>query len=229
MTGRELERCGYTVQVASDGNDALTKGLVGDYDVIILDVSSDVLGGVSICKRLREKGCWSSILLLSQTANTEDRVKGLDSGADDYVPKPLPPRELEARVRALTRRKPHQRPIALTVGDLTLDPATREVMRGQRRVELTPREFSLLHLFMLYPGVALTRRHIRYAVWDLPYDRSSNVVDVYVRYLRDKIDRPFARASIESVRGIGYRLRADGDQHVAGWGDSLHAGSRSHT
>ena len=140
----------------------------------------------------------------------DDRVRGLDAGADDYLTKPFAFVELLARLRALVRREPVPRPPVLRVGDLSLDPAAHEVRRGGRPVSLTPKEFTLLHLFMRRPGVVLSRELLLEHAWDVAYDGDSNVVDVYVRYLREKIDRPFGRESIETVRGVGYRLRDDG-------------------
>jgi two-component system, OmpR family, response regulator len=149
--------------------------------------------------------------MLTARDGVQDRVGGLDAGADDYLTKPFSFDELLARVRALLRRGPSERPPVLTVGDLVLDPATRRVSRGDREIDLTPKEFGLLDLFLRHPGEALSRTRILEHVWDFAYDGDSNVVDVYVRYLREKVDRPFGRRSIETVRGVGYRLREEPD------------------
>jgi two-component system OmpR family response regulator len=149
--------------------------------------------------------------MLTARDGVQDRVAGLDAGADDYLTKPFSFDELLARVRALLRRGPSERPSVLASGDLVLDPATRRVTRGDEEVDLTPKEFALLELFLRHPREALSRTRILGHVWDFAYDGDSNVVDVYVRYLREKVDRPFGRRSIETVRGVGYRLRDETD------------------
>jgi two-component system, OmpR family, response regulator len=163
--------------------------------------------GFEVCRRLRAADRWAPILMLTARDGVQDRVAGLDAGADDYLTKPFSFDELFARVRALLRRGPSERPAVLVVGDLSLDPATRRVARGDREIDLTPKEFGLLELLLRHPGEALSRTRILEHVWDFAYDGDSNVVDVYVRYLREKVDRPFGRRSIETVRGVGYRLR----------------------
>jgi two-component system, OmpR family, response regulator len=165
--------------------------------------------GFEVCRRLRAAGRWSPVLMLTARDGVQDRVAGLDAGADDYLTKPFSFDELFARVRALLRRGPSERPTVLAAGDLVLDPATRRVTRGESEVDLTPKEFALLELFLRHLGETLTRTRILEHVWDFAYEGDSNVVDVYVRYLREKIDRPFGRRSIETVRGVGYRLRED--------------------
>jgi two-component system OmpR family response regulator len=205
---RALEREGYAVDVAGTGEDALWLGTENDYDAVVLDVMLPPPDGFEVCRTLRTRGRWAPVLLLTARDAVEDRVAGLDAGADDYLAKPFSFAELYARLRALTRRGARERPATLTVGDLVLDPAAHLVCRGGRPVELSPKEFALLELFMRHPGEVLTRTQMLEHVWDFAYDGRSNVVDVYVRYLREKVDRPFGRESIETVRGVGYRLRA---------------------
>lgn len=213
---RGLEREGYAVDVTADGEEALWLAREHDYDAIVLDVMIPGPDGFEVCRRLRREHRWAPVLMLTARDAVADRVQGLDAGADDYLVKPFAFAELFARLRALTRRDPVARPAVMTVGDLTLDPATWVVTRAGTPVHLSPREFSLLRFFMSRPGDVLTRTEILDHVWDFAYDGTSNVVDVYVRYLRDKIDRPFGRTSIETVRGVGYRLRADGGAADAG-------------
>ncbi len=209
LVKRALEREGYAVDLAASGNDALWLGTECDYDAIVLDVMIPPPDGFEVCRRLRAAGRWAPVLLLTARDSVDDRVAGLDSGADDYLPKPFTFAELYARLRALTRRRASERPTVLMIGDLVLDPASHEVTRAGTPIELSPKEFALLELFMRYPGEVLSRSTILDRVWDFAYDGTSNVVDVYVRYLRDKIDRPFGRESIETVRGVGYRLGSD--------------------
>jgi two-component system OmpR family response regulator len=205
---RALEREGYAVDVAGTGQDALWLGTENDYDAVVLDVMLPPPDGFEVCRTLRTRGRWAPVLLLTARDAVEDRVAGLDAGADDYLAKPFSFAELYARLRALTRRGARERPATLTVGDLVLDPAAHLVCRNGRPVELSPKEFALLELFMRHPGEVLTRTQMLEHVWDFAYDGRSNVVDVYVRYLREKVDRPFGCESIETVRGVGYRLRA---------------------
>ncbi|HZP30838.1 MAG TPA: response regulator transcription factor [Acidimicrobiia bacterium] len=206
---RALEREGYAVDIAGTGQDALWLGTENDYDAVVLDVMLPPPDGFEVCRTLRARGRWAPVLLLTARDAVEDRVTGLDAGADDYLAKPFSFAELYARLRALTRRGARERPATLTVGDLVLDPAAHLVCRAGRPVDLSPKEFALLELFMRHPGEVLTRTQMLEHVWDFAYDGRSNVVDVYVRYLREKIDRPFDRTSIETVRGVGYRLRAE--------------------
>ena len=206
---RGLQEEGFAVDVAASGEDGSWLGIENDYDVILLDVMLPDVDGFEVCRRLRAAKRWAPILMLTARDGVQDRVAGLDAGADDYLTKPFSFDELFARVRALLRRGPSERPSVLEVGDLSLDPATRRVSRDGRRIDLTPKEFGLLELFLRHPGEALTRTRILEHVWDFAYDGDSNVVDVYVRYLREKVDRPFGRRSIETVRGVGYRLRED--------------------
>jgi two-component system OmpR family response regulator len=180
------------------------------YDAILLDVMLPGRDGFDVCRELRETGVWTPILMLTARDGVDDRVAGLDSGADDYLSKPFSFAELLARLRALTRRGLSERPTVLEVGSLRLDPATREVWRKGVKVDLSTKEFALLETFMRRPGHVLSRLDLLDHAWDYAYENRSNVVDVYVRYLRAKIDRPFGLSSIETVRGAGYRLRQDG-------------------
>ncbi len=204
---RGLEREGYAVDLASDGREAMWAGCENDYDTIILDAMIPAPNGFDVCRQLRKEGRWAPVIMLTARDSIDDRVAGLDAGADDYLVKPFAFAELFARIRAITRREPGERPSRLRVGDLTLDPATREVWRGETRITLSPKEFSLLEEMMRHPGQVLSRGRILEHVWDFAYDGTSNVVDVYIRYVREKVDRPFGRDTIETVRGAGYRLR----------------------
>ncbi len=208
---RGLQEEGFAVDIAANGEDGSWMGTENDYDVILLDVMLPDVDGFEVCRRLRAADRWAPILMLTARDGVQDRVAGLDAGADDYLTKPFSFDELLARVRALLRRGPSERPPVLTVGDLVLDPASRRVSRGDQEIDLTPKEFGLLDLFLRHPGEALSRTRILEHVWDFAYDGDSNVVDVYVRYLREKVDRPFGRRSIETVRGVGYRLREEPD------------------
>ena len=206
---RGLEEEGYAVDVAANGTDGLWAGTENPYDAIVLDVMLPGIDGFEVCRQLRAKGRWAPVLMLTARDDVRDRVEGLDAGADDYLVKPFSVSELLARVRALVRRGAGERPAELSVGDLRLDPATRRVHRGSVEVDLTPKEFALLELFMRHPGEVLSRTRILEHVLDFAFGGDSNVVDVYVRYLREKVDRPFGRSSLETVRGSGYRLRAE--------------------
>jgi two-component system, OmpR family, response regulator len=208
---RGLEEEGYAVDLARTGTNAIWAGTENSYDAIILDVMLPDLNGFEVCRRLRAADRWAPVLMLTARHAVADRVAGLDAGADDYLTKPFSFSELFARLRALVRRGAGERPAVLRLGDLTLDPAARRVARGDAVVVLTAKEFALLEYFMRRPGEVLTRSRIIEHVWDFAYDGDSNVVDVYVRYLREKIDRPFRRNSIETVRGSGYRLREPSD------------------
>jgi two-component system OmpR family response regulator len=206
---RGLQEEGYAVDVAATGEDGAWLGNENDYDVILLDAMLPDIDGFEVCRRLRAAGRWSPVLMLTARDGVQDRVAGLDAGADDYLTKPFSFDELFARIRALLRRGPSERPTVLAAGDLELDPAKRRVTRGRAAIDLTPKEFAMLELFLRHPGEALTRTRILEHVWDFAYEGDSNVVDVYVRYLREKVDRPFGRRSIETVRGVGYRLREE--------------------
>jgi two-component system OmpR family response regulator len=205
---RGLAEEGLSADVARTGDDALWMAEATDYDAIVLDVMLPGADGFEVCRRLRESGRWSPVLMLTARDAVEDRVAGLDAGADDYLTKPFSFAELLARLRALARRAPPERPNVLEAGDLRLDPATREVRRGDQEIKLSAKEFALLETFMRRPGQVLSRFQLLEHCWDYGYENRSNVVDVYVRYLREKIDRPFGRQTLETVRGAGYRLRA---------------------
>ncbi|HYZ10360.1 MAG TPA: response regulator transcription factor [Actinomycetota bacterium] len=206
---RGLEEEGYAVDTAADGGEALWLASENPYDAVVLDVMLPDLDGFEICRRLRESGRWAPVLMLTARDSVPDRVAGLDAGADDYLTKPFSFAEMLARLRALVRRGASERPSTLRVGDLIVDPATRRVARGDVPIELTPKEFALLEYFARHPGEVLSRSRLIEHVWDFAYDGDSNVVDVYVRYLREKVDRPFGKESIETVRGAGYRMRED--------------------
>jgi two-component system OmpR family response regulator len=203
---RGLTEEGYAVDHAAVGEEGVWLATENPYDAIVLDVLLPDLDGFEVCRRIREARRWAPILMLTARDGVADRVHGLDAGADDYLTKPFAYAELLARLRALIRRGVHERPAAISVGDLTLDPATKAVRRGDRQVALTPKEFSLLEYFMRHPGQVLTRTRILEHVWDFAFEGDSNVIEVYVRYLREKVDRPFGRRSLETVRGVGYRL-----------------------
>ena len=209
---RGLTNEGLAADVAGTGADALWMAPAHDYDAVVLDVMLADLDGFEVCRRLRAAGVWAPVLMLTARDSVEDRVEGLDSGADDYLVKPFAFAELLARLRALTRRGDAQRPAVLEVDDLRLDPATREVSRASVPVSLSPKEFALLETFMRRPGEVLSRLHLLEHAWDFAYDNRSNVVDVYVRRLRRKIDEPFGRDSLQTVRGAGYRLRGADDR-----------------
>jgi two-component system, OmpR family, response regulator len=207
---RGLRFEGIIVDLAEGGEQAVRQVGATEYDAVLLDVMLPDLDGFETCRRLRSQGIWVPILMLTARDAIEDRVRGLDTGADDYLTKPFSLAELTARLRALARRGPVERPTVLEVGDLQLDPATHEVFRGEDEIKLSAREFALLETFMRRPGQVLTQLQLLEAAWDLGYEHRSNVVEVYVRYLREKIDRPFGVKSLETVRGAGYRLRKDG-------------------
>jgi two-component system OmpR family response regulator len=210
LVRRGLEEDGHAADVASTGEDAVWMAQAHPYDAIVLDVMLPGLNGFETCKRLRDAGVWVPVLMLTARDGVEDRVAGLDAGADDYLTKPFSFAELLARLRALARRGGVERPAELVVGDLRLDPAARRVWRGAAEVALSPKEFALLETFMRRPGQVLSRLQLIEHAWDFAYENRSNVVDVYMRYLREKLDRPFGKSSFETVRGVGYRLREDG-------------------
>jgi two-component system OmpR family response regulator len=212
---RGLREEGYAVDVAGTGADAIWAATENPCDAIVLDVMLPDIDGFEVCRRLRATGVWAPVLMLTARDGVPDRVDGLDAGADDYLTKPFSFSELFARLRALLRRAVAERPSALRTGDLVLDPATRRVNRGETPVDLTAKEFALLEYLMRRAGEVLTRTQLIEHVWDFGYDGDSNVVDVYVGYLRQKIDRPFGRASIETVRGSGYRLREEPEDGTA--------------
>jgi two-component system OmpR family response regulator len=207
---RGLRGEGVVADLAIRGEDALWMARATQFDAVVLDVMLPGIDGFETCRRLREEGLWTPILILTARDAVEDRVRGLDQGADDYLTKPFSLAELLARLRALARRGPVERPAELEVGELRMDPATRQVWRGDQEVHLSPKEFALLETFMRRPGEVLSPFQLLEHAWDYDYENRSNVVQVYVRYLREKIDRPFGAQSIETVRGAGYRLRRDG-------------------
>jgi two-component system, OmpR family, response regulator len=207
---RGLRAEGMVADVAVKGEDALWMASSAEFDAVVLDVMLPGIDGFETCRRLRDEGVWTPIIMLTARDAVEDRVQGLDAGADDYLVKPFSLAELLARLRALARRGPVERPPVLEVGDLRLDPATREVHRGDAAIALSAKEFALLEAFMRRPGEVLTQLQLLEHAWDYDYENRSNVVEVYVRYLREKVDRPFGLKSIETVRGAGYRLRKDG-------------------
>ena len=207
---RGLSDNGNATDIAPHGEDALWMARAHQYDAIVLDVMLPGQDGFATCTALREAGEWAPVLMLTARDAVEDRVSGLDAGADDYLTKPFSLAELRARLRALVRRGGAERPTILAVGDLRLDPATQQAWRGNTEIELSSKEYALLELFMRRPGEVLSRLALLEHGWDIGYDNRSNVITVYIRYLREKIDRPFGRQSIETVHGTGYRLRKDG-------------------
>jgi len=210
LLGRGLREEGHAVDVAERGEDALWMARAVTYDAVVLDVMLPGLDGFSVCRELRENEVWTPVLLLTARDAVEDRVSGLDAGADDYLVKPFSFSELLARLRALVRRVPVERPGVIQVGDLRLDPASRRAWRDGKELSLSAKEFALLEVFMRRPGETLSRVQLIDGAWDMGYESKSNLVDVYVRYLREKIDRPFGRHALETVRRVGYRLREDG-------------------
>jgi two-component system OmpR family response regulator len=207
LVKRGLEEEGHAVDVAVDGPEGLWLATENSYAAVVLDVMLPGFDGYELCRRLRANGDWTPVLMLTARDAVSDRVRGLDSGADDYLVKPFSLLELGARLRALARRDDRARPAVLSDGDLRLDPAAKRAWRGTAELRLSPKEFVLLELFLRHPGTVLTRSQILGAAWDFAYDGSSNIVDQYVTYLRRKIDIPFGRHDIETVRGMGYRLR----------------------
>jgi len=201
-----LSEAGYAVDVAHDGHEGLDYAFVAEYDVLVLDILLPKLDGLRVLRVLRDRGVKTPVLLLTAKDTVEDRVRGLDVGADDYLVKPFAFPELVARLRALLRRPPLQMDPILHLGDLTMDTARREVRRGGRLIELSPREFTLLAYLMRHPRQVLTRTQITEHVWNFDFFSDSNVIDVYIGYLRRKIDRGFARPLLHTVRGVGYRL-----------------------
>ncbi|MBO9532747.1 MAG: response regulator transcription factor [Solirubrobacteraceae bacterium] len=206
---RALDELEAVSDHVGDGTEALVRAATTPYDLILLDWMLPGADGIEVCRRLRAEGNWTPVLMLTARDAIADRVRGLDVGADDYLVKPFAVDELLARVRALVRRGAAPRPITLTVGDLELDPAAVIARRGGTELELSSKEFQMLEAFMRRPGTTLSRDDLLGLVWDHAYEHRSNVIDVYIRYLREKIDRPFGRASLETVRGHGYRLVDD--------------------
>jgi two-component system, OmpR family, response regulator len=209
---RGLRSEGFAVDVADNGEDALWMTGSTAYDAICLDVMLPGIDGFEVCRRLRSDGVWAPVLMLTARDSIGARVEGLDGGADDYLVKPFSYAELLARIRALTRRDARERPVRLEAGGLSLDPASRRVRRGETEIELSAKEFAILETFMRRPGEVLSRFQLLEHAWDYEYENRSNVVDSYVRFLRQKVDRPFGTDTIETVRGAGYRLRDDPDR-----------------
>ena len=203
-----LKEDGLVAEVAIKGEDAVWMAQAHNYDVLVLDINLPGIDGFETCDRLRRAGLQTPILMLTARDAVDDRIRGLDTGADDYVVKPFDIGELLARIRALGRRGPVERGTVLAVGDLTLDTTTHAVKRGDVDIPLSVKELQLLEVFMRRPGHVLSRYDLLEGAWEMEYENRSNVVDVYVRYLREKIDRPFGVESIETVRGAGYRMRA---------------------
>lgn len=208
---RGLKEEGYSVDVVHDGNDALDWAVAAEYDVIVLDVLLPGRDGYSVCRALRARGVKTPVLMLTAKDSVDDRVTGLDSGADDYLVKPFAFRELLARLRALTRRQGETKSTELHVADLSLDTLTRTARRGDKRIELTTKEYSLLEYLMRNPNRVLSRTLIAEHVWGFDFYSESNVVDVYIRYLRRKIDDEAEHKLIKTVRGAGYRISAELD------------------
>ncbi|MEO6712895.1 MAG: response regulator transcription factor [Mycobacteriales bacterium] len=207
---RALRGAGVVADVAATSEDAVWMVREVSYEAVVLDVMLPDTDGFETCRQLRAGGVWTPIIMVTARASIEDRVRGLDVGADDYLTKPFSLAELLARLRALVRRDPVERPSVISLGALRLDPATRRAWRGDIEIALSAREHALLEAFMRRPGQVLSQRQLIDAAWDFAFENPSNVVEVYVRYLREKIDRPFGTKSLETVRGIGYRMREDG-------------------
>ena len=209
LLARGLGEEGHVADVAGRGEDALWMARAAPYDAIVLDVMLPGLDGFETCRALRANDVWAPVLFLTARDGVDDRVAGLDTGGDDYLVKPFSFAELLARLRALVRRAPGERPAELEAGDLRLDPAAHRAWRGEVEIDLSAKEFALLEVFMRRPGETLSRQQLLDGAWDMAFDRRSNVVDVYVRYLREKVDRPFGRRSLKTIRGVGYRLQED--------------------
>jgi DNA-binding response OmpR family regulator len=205
-----LEAEGFAVDLAHDGTDGLWLARENPYDAIVLDLMLPGINGYKVCQALREERNWTPILMLTAKDGEWDQVEGLDTGADDYLTKPFSFPVLVARLRAVARRGARERPTVLEAGDLRLDPAARRAWRGEVELALTAKEHSLLAFLMRHPGDVVSKQQILDAVWDVDFDGDPNIVEVYVRHLRNKIDRPFGRAAIETLRGAGYRLASNG-------------------
>lgn len=201
---------GFAVDLAHDGTDGLWLARENTYDAIVLDLMLPGINGYQVCRALREEGNWTPILMLTAKDGEWDQVEGLDTGADDYLTKPFSFPVLVARLRAVARRGARERPTALEIGDLVVDTAARRVHRGDVEIGLTAREFSVLAFLARHKGDVVSKRQILDAVWDVDFEGDPNIVEVYVRHLRNKVDRPFGRGAIETVRGAGYRLASDG-------------------
>jgi two-component system OmpR family response regulator len=209
VLGRGLRKEGMSADVATSGEQAIWMAGSTPYDAVILDVMLPGIDGFETCRRLRGDSVWAPILMLTARESVDDRVAGLDSGADDYLTKPFSLRELLARLRALVRRGAAERPTVICVGELRLDPASRRVWRGESEIMLSQKEFAMLEALMRRAGQVLSRLDLLEAAWDQSYENRSNIVDAYIRRLREKVDRPFGVQALETVRGAGYRLRED--------------------
>jgi len=207
---RALRGAGVLADVTASGDDAQWMVMATDYDVVVLDVMLPDADGFHVCTAFRRAGIWTPIIMVTARDAVSDRVRGLDVGADDYLTKPFSLEELLARLRALARREGVERPTVMTVGTLKLDPASRQAWRSDVEIALSAKEFALLDVFMRHAGQVLSQQQLLDAAWDFDYEHRSNVLEVYVRYLREKVDRPFEVHSLETVRGAGYRLRKDG-------------------
>ena len=207
LLARGLREEGHAADIAERGEDAAWMALAARYDAIVLDIMLPGIDGLETCRQLRLRGVWTPVLMLTARDAVGDRVIGLDAGADDYLTKPFSFEELLARLRALHRRAPAERPVTVEVGELKLDPAAHRAWRGETELDLSAKEFALLELLMRRSGNVLTRGQLLEGAWDMAYERRSNIVDVYIRHLREKIDRPFGSDTIETVRGVGYRLK----------------------
>ncbi len=205
-----LEAEGFAVDVAHDGTDGLWLARENQYDAILLDLMLPGINGYKVCATLRAEKNWTPILMLTAKDGEWDQVEGLDTGADDYLTKPFSFPVLVARLRAVARRGARERPTLLEAGDLRLDPGARRAWRGDVELELTAREFSLLAFLVRHRGDVASKGDILRAVWDFDFEGDPNIVEVYIRHLRNKIDRPFGRDAIQTLRGAGYRLRSDG-------------------
>lgn len=206
LVTRGLREHSYAVDVALTGGDGIWLGQENDYDAVVLDVMLPDLDGFAVLSALRAAGRWAPVLMLTARSSVPDRVRGLDGGADDYLVKPFSFSELLARLRALVRRGAMPRPTTITAGDLVLDPASRSVRRGSVSIQLTAKEFALLEILASRAGDTVTRRELLERCWDTAFDGDPNILDVYIRFLRRKVDRPFGCESIQTVRGVGYRL-----------------------
>ena len=207
---RGLEGEGFAVDVAFDGDEGLWHATEHNYDALVLDVMLPGLNGLELCAQLRKAGEWAPILMLTAKGQAEDEAHALDTGADDFLAKPFSYVVLVARLRALLRRGRTRRPVTLEAGDLRLDPAAHRVTRGDTEVVLTPRQFSLLEFLMRRAGEVLSKRQILEHVWDFAFEGDPNIVEVYVSQLRRRIDEPFGRSALQTVRGVGYRLDPEG-------------------
>jgi two-component system, OmpR family, response regulator len=209
LLSRGMRKAGLSADVAASGEEAVWMAAATPYDAVVLDVMLPGIDGFETCRRLRSAEVWAPVLMLTARDSVDDRVAGLDSGADDYLTKPFSFRELLARLRALVRRGTRERPAVLEAAGLRLDPAARRVWQGAHEIQLTPKEFALLEALMRHRGEVLSRLQLLESAWDSAYENRSNIVDAYIRRLREKVDRPFGTRTLATVRGAGYRLEVD--------------------